>query len=110
MFGTMDSWLIYKLTGERVTDVANASWTSYMLIKRSLNGISISGCLGDQQAAMLGECCFEPVKQNVPIVQDVFWPSDSVPGTDGAIFVFCFTGHIWTQRHVTSFFKLFSHN
>ncbi|SFG18166.1 FGGY family of carbohydrate kinases, N-terminal domain, partial [Halopelagius inordinatus] len=27
MFGTIDSWLIYKLTGEHITDVTNASRT-----------------------------------------------------------------------------------
>ena len=27
VFGTVDSWLIYKLTGEHVTDVSNASRT-----------------------------------------------------------------------------------
>ncbi|VBB31312.1 unnamed protein product [Acanthocheilonema viteae] len=93
MFGTVDSWLIYKLTGEHITDVTNASRTLLMSIQtlnwteelcnffeipmsilpkihssaeiyatiRSgpLKGIPISGCLGDQQAAMFGECCFE---------------------------------------------------
>ncbi|KAJ2492498.1 Glycerol kinase [Coemansia sp. RSA 2050] len=92
-FGTIDTWLIYKLTGTYVTDVTNASRTMLMDIKtfkwsqecldffgvreselpevRSsaevygtiregrLQGVSISGCLGDQQAAMVGQSCFE---------------------------------------------------
>jgi len=33
-FGTVDSWLIYNLTGEHVTDVSNASRTS---VSRALN-------------------------------------------------------------------------
>lgn len=98
MFGTIDSWLIYKLTGGtsngvHVTDVTNASRTMLMnlrtlkwdddicnffnidkavlpeikssaeiygyLKKGSLKGIPISGCLGDQQAALVGQFCFE---------------------------------------------------
>jgi len=30
LFGTMDSWLIWKLTGRHVTDVTNASRTMLM--------------------------------------------------------------------------------
>ena len=33
LFGTMDSWLIWKLTGEHVTDVTNASRTTLMNLK-----------------------------------------------------------------------------
>ncbi|KAJ1558842.1 hypothetical protein HK096_002255 [Nowakowskiella sp. JEL0078] len=97
MFGTVDSWLIYNLTGGRkggvhVTDVSNASRTLLMNLetlqwddelveffgtKKSvlpeirssaeiygtitegpLFGIPISGCLGDQQAALVGHTCF----------------------------------------------------
>ncbi|KAJ2719949.1 Glycerol kinase [Coemansia sp. Benny D115] len=92
-FGTIDTWLIYKLTGSYVTDVTNASRTMLMDIKtfkwseecmsffgineselpeiRSsaeiygtikdgrLEGIPVAGCLGDQQAAMVGQSCFE---------------------------------------------------
>ncbi|KAJ2878066.1 Glycerol kinase, partial [Coemansia aciculifera] len=92
-FGTIDTWLIYKLTGSYVTDVTNASRTMLMDLKtfkwsqecldffgvqeselpevRSsaevygtitegrLQGVPISGCLGDQQAAMVGQSCFE---------------------------------------------------
>ncbi|KAF7724338.1 Glycerol kinase [Apophysomyces ossiformis] len=96
-FGTVDTWLIYNLTGGLdkgvvVTDVTNASRTMLMDIhtlswsdeaKRffdfdhvqfpkivsssqvygnmsdgSLEGIPIAGCLGDQQAALVGQKCF----------------------------------------------------
>ncbi|KAJ3416292.1 hypothetical protein HDV05_002232 [Chytridiales sp. JEL 0842] len=99
MFGTVDSWLIYKLTGGvdggvHVTDVSNASRTMMMnletlqwdpeMIKvfgaekvnlpniRSsaevygyvkdgpFKGVPISGCLGDQQAALVGQQCLHP--------------------------------------------------
>ncbi|KAJ2842754.1 Glycerol kinase, partial [Coemansia erecta] len=92
-FGTIDTWLIYKLTGNYVTDVTNASRTMLMDIKNfkwsstcmdffgvkeselpeirssaevygsiregRLEGVPIAGCLGDQQAAMVGQSCFE---------------------------------------------------
>ncbi|KAI3670460.1 hypothetical protein L1987_87795 [Smallanthus sonchifolius] len=97
LFGTIDSWLIWNLTGGvnnglHVTDVSNASRTMLMNLK-TLNwdekilealkipktilpkivsnaevighiakgwlipGVPISGCLGDQHAAMLGQSC-----------------------------------------------------
>ena len=99
MFGTIDTWLLYNLTGGsnggiHVTSVCNASRTLMMNIKtlqwdidmlkalgipraclpeiRSnsevyghgskggyLPGVPISGILGDQQAAMFGQACFE---------------------------------------------------
>ncbi len=96
LFGTIDSFLIYKLTGGEVhaTDPSNASRTMlfdieelewddelldlfdvpphilpdvkesseiYGYTKRSLFGreIPICGCLGDQQAALFGQTCFE---------------------------------------------------
>ncbi|KAJ8004025.1 hypothetical protein DPEC_G00154510 [Dallia pectoralis] len=104
MFGTIDSWLIWCLTGGKsggvhCTDVTNASRTMlfnihtldwdpelckyfgipmeilpkvrssseiYGLMKihssltsGSLTGIPISGCLGDQSAALVGQMCFE---------------------------------------------------
>ncbi|MEJ6618228.1 MAG: glycerol kinase GlpK [Candidatus Planktophila sp.] len=96
LFGTIDSWLTWKLTGGlHITDVTNASrtmlmdldtlnWSSDLVeifaippetlpeIKSSseifgqtlLNGpfgavIPISGILGDQHAAMVGQACFE---------------------------------------------------
>ncbi|XP_043100383.1 glycerol kinase isoform X4 [Puntigrus tetrazona] len=104
MFGTVDSWLIWCLTGGKkggvhCTDVTNASRTMlfnihtmdwdpelckyfdipmeilpkvrssseiYGLMKISSNlksgpltGIPISGCLGDQSAALVGQMCFK---------------------------------------------------
>jgi len=96
-FGTVDSWLIYKLTGGRrhVTDVTNASRTLLFNIDKcewdkslqALFGIPasmlpdvlensddfgqtdpavvgaaipINGVAGDQQAAVIGNACFEP--------------------------------------------------
>ncbi|NJN82772.1 MAG: glycerol kinase GlpK, partial [Caldilineaceae bacterium] len=99
LFGTVDTWLIWKLTGGRhVTDPTNASRTMLMALEslswddellaimdvpRSLlpeirpssdpsiyaptlaDGpfgaeIPICGNLGDQQAATVGQCCFDP--------------------------------------------------
>lgn len=97
MAGTIDSWLIYNLTGGKVhaTDVTNASRTMLMNLETldwddellaifkiprsilpkiqpsiSIFGITeptgplnsevpIAGVLGDQQAAMVGQVCFE---------------------------------------------------
>ena len=96
-FGTVDSWLIYNLTGKKVhaTDYSNASrtmlynintleWDETLLglfnipkemlpeVKPSsgifgytdpeLFGgeIPVSGVAGDQQAALFGQCCFNP--------------------------------------------------
>ncbi|KNC99544.1 glycerol kinase [Spizellomyces punctatus DAOM BR117] len=98
-FGTVDSWLIYNLTGginggKHVSDVTNASRTMFMNIQTlqwddeileffdvkkevlpeivssaevygnivggPLAGIPIAGCLGDQQAAVVGQRCFNP--------------------------------------------------
>ncbi len=97
-FGTIDSWLIWQLTGGidggvHVTDVTNASRTMLMglasldwepelldvigipaamlpAIRSSsevyghgvgeLAGVPIAGDLGDQQAALFGQTCFEP--------------------------------------------------
>ncbi|KAK9703425.1 Glycerol kinase [Basidiobolus ranarum] len=95
--GTVDTWLIYNLTGGVngglfITDVTNASRTMFMDINKLewsdelcnafgvsksflpnivssseiygefttslLKGVPISGCLGDQQAALVGQKCF----------------------------------------------------
>lgn len=88
-FGTIDSWLLFKLTGEFKTDVTNASRTQLMNLQtlqwdqelldifgikiewlpkicssseiygKTNEGIPIAGILGDQQAAMVGQTCFE---------------------------------------------------
>ena len=95
LFGTVDSWLIWRLTGRHVTDVTNASRTMLMdletlewddelleifdvpremlpeigsstrsaaeLVALGLGtgrgGVPVTGILGDQQAAMLGQGC-----------------------------------------------------
>lgn len=92
-FGTMDSWVMWHLVGDHVTDVTNASRTMLMdletldwdeelltaldiprsvlprivpsigLIGRGrgvLAGVPVAGILGDQQAAMFGQACFNP--------------------------------------------------
>ncbi len=97
LFGTVDTWLLWKLTGGRVhaTDFTNASrtllydivrkeWDDDLLkvfgIPRSmlpevrppmddfgvvesigeLRGVPVKALAGDQQAALFGQCCFEP--------------------------------------------------
>ena len=95
-FGTVDTWLLYKLLGKdsHFIDVTNASRTMLMNLK-TLNwdqslcdvfeipmhilpkivpssydfgviqngpfkGLSINGCIGDQQGATLGQLCVNP--------------------------------------------------
>jgi glycerol kinase len=103
IFGTMDTWIIWNLTGgpgkgNHVTDVTNASRTLLMDLttldwdeeilnvmgipktclpkivpsshatafgKTTLDGpfhaqVTVGGALGDQQAALFGQTCFEP--------------------------------------------------
>ncbi|MEV4349483.1 glycerol kinase GlpK [Actinoplanes sp. NPDC049596] len=94
LFGTLDSWLIWNLTGgKHLTDVTNASRTQLMNLHtldwddellelfripramlpeiRSsaevygtagtvLPGVPIAAAIGDQQAALFGQTCFEP--------------------------------------------------
>ncbi|HEX9957884.1 MAG TPA: glycerol kinase GlpK [Fibrella sp.] len=99
LFGTIDSFLIWNLTGgpqggEHVTDVTNASRTQLMnlhtlnwddellsvlnvpkamlpeirpssgmfgtVTSEVIPGVPITGVLGDQQAALVGQTCFEP--------------------------------------------------
>lgn len=102
-FGTVDSWLIYRLNGGKdagvhITDTTNASRTMFMNIHTCeyddkllsffgidrekmrlpkivpssdknafgsiaygiLKGMRITGCLGDQSAALVGQCGFSP--------------------------------------------------
>ena len=94
LFGTIDSWLIYKLTSGRVhaTDVTNASRTllfninqmcwdkelcslfsipmkmlpevkpssyDYGIASFFKSNVPINGVIGDQQAALFGQTCFE---------------------------------------------------
>ncbi len=97
LFGTIDSWLLWKLTGGRVhaTDYTNASRTMLFNIREKrwdrellelfgvplsmlpearpsmgdfgavsamgdLQGVPVAAVAGDQQAALFGQCCFEP--------------------------------------------------
>jgi len=97
LMGTIDSWLIYNLTGNHITDVSNASrtmlynieglhWDEALLAEfdvpeamlpevrpssdETLYGhtdpdgflgaeIPVAGALGDQQAALFGQTCFD---------------------------------------------------
>jgi glycerol kinase len=89
-FGTVDSWLVFKLTGEHVTDFSNASRTLLFDIRRrewdgelcdllgvdpgslpdprpsaevyghTEDGVPVAGIAGDQQAALYGQACHEP--------------------------------------------------
>jgi len=91
LFGTVDTWLIWKLTGVHATDYTNASrtmifdihkldWDETLLEslnipkvmlpsvfpsghiygKANIQGVEIpvAGAVGDQQAALFGQCCF----------------------------------------------------
>ncbi|MFC7007090.1 glycerol kinase GlpK [Halalkalicoccus salilacus] len=96
-FGTIDTWLIYKLTGNHVTDVTNASrtmlfdihemaWDEELCEEFSVpmgilpevrpssdddhygttdpegfleSEVPVAGALGDQQAALFGQTCFD---------------------------------------------------
>ena len=99
LFGTIDSWLAWNLTGAaaggaHIIDVTNASRTQLMnlatcewdddllaafdipraclprivsssqvygkLADGPLRGVTVSGILGDQQAALVGQTCFSP--------------------------------------------------
>ena len=97
LFGTVDTWLIWKLTGGavHVSDYTNASrtmlfdihnrcWDKELLEKFNIpevmlpkvkpssciygytdpsvlaGNVAIAGAAGDQQAALFGQCCFEP--------------------------------------------------
>jgi glycerol kinase len=89
LFGTMDTWLIWNLTGRHVTDVTNASRTMLMNLETldwdpelvsamdvpremlpgirsssevygTYEGVPVASALGDQQAALFGQTCFEP--------------------------------------------------
>ncbi|GAA0679517.1 glycerol kinase GlpK [Natronoarchaeum mannanilyticum] len=97
LFGTIDSWVIYNLTGNHITDVTNASrtmlfdihemeWDDELLEEfdvpremlpevrpssdEDLYGhtdadgfldaeVPVAGALGDQQAALFGQTCFD---------------------------------------------------
>ncbi len=93
LFGTLDTWLIWRLTGRHATDVTNASRTMLMNLstldwdgrlldafgvpramlpeilpssfvygeaRGDLGGVPVASALGDQQAALFGQTCFDP--------------------------------------------------
>ena len=98
LFGTVDSWLVWNLTGNHVTDVTNASrtmlydvhagrWDDDLLAEFGVPSamlpevrpssdeatygstdpdgflgaeVPVAAALGDQQAALFGQTCFEP--------------------------------------------------
>jgi glycerol kinase len=99
LFGTIDTFLLWNLTGGprngvHVTDVTNASRTQLLNLKAlnwdrellaafeiprailpevrsssevyevarlpAISGVAIAGILGDQQAALVGQACFQP--------------------------------------------------
>jgi len=93
LFGNMDTWVIWNMTGSHVTDVTNASRTLLMDLntlnwddeilqhldiprqmlpeirsssevygnaKGGLGGVPLAGDLGDQQAALFGQTCYNP--------------------------------------------------
>jgi glycerol kinase len=93
LFGTIDTWLLWTLTGEHKTDVTNASRTQLMnlsslqwddqllalfniprqmlpaiqpsavyfgtIAQGAAKGTPVMSILGDQQAALVGQTCFE---------------------------------------------------
>ncbi len=93
LFGTVDSWLLWNLTGAHRTEVTNASRTLLMDLETldwddhliealgvpramlpkimsssgafgevrggALAGVPIAGVLGDQQAAVFGQACYQ---------------------------------------------------
>jgi glycerol kinase len=88
LFGTMDTWVLWNLTGEHATDVTNASRTLLMDLETlqwredhcellgiptamlpeirsssepygEWNGVPVAGILGDQQAALFGQTAFD---------------------------------------------------
>ena len=90
VFGTVDAWLVYQLTGEIATDPSNASrtllydihrgtWDDELCdlfgvpvralpqvrpscgeLGRTAAGVPVAGIAGDQQAALFGQACLEP--------------------------------------------------
>ena len=87
--GTIDSWLAWHLAGVHVTDVTNASRTLLMDLRTldwddglldaigvprallgeivpssgiagEIGGVPLAALLGDQHAALFGQCCFAP--------------------------------------------------
>lgn len=137
LFGTIDSWLIWQLTGGpqggvHVTDVTNASRTLLMDLRilawdeailqtlqippamlpqirpssdpagygrTSADGpfgaaIPVCGCLGDQQAATVGQTCFAPGEAKNTYGTGCFMLMNTgeeiVPSTSGLLTTLCY--------------------
>jgi glycerol kinase len=94
LFGNIDTFVVWRLTGLHLTDVTNASRTQLMNLRslewdadllaafeipramlpairsssevyghatlEAIRGVPIAGILGDQQAALVGQTCFQP--------------------------------------------------
>ena len=60
LFGTVETWLIWKLTkgAVHVTDYSNASRTMLFNINTIQWDDEIAGAAGDQQSALFGQTCF----------------------------------------------------
>jgi glycerol kinase len=128
LFGTVDSWVLWNLTGgpsggAHLTDVTNASRTQLMDLKTldwddellaafdiprallpriapssasygaatipALRGVPVAGILGDQQAALVGQACFEPGEAKNTYGTGCFMlmntGTEAVPSTAGLI-------------------------
>lgn len=118
-FGTVESWLVWKLSGKHLTDVTNASRTSLLPLSASdwddelldlfgvprralprvvgnagyfahthpdLFGapIPITGLVGDQQSATLGQACLEPGHTKLTLGTGAFVLTNvgAIPPTD----------------------------
>ena len=60
MFGTIDSWLIFKLTGEHLTDATNASRTMLYDIAAGRWDPELLDLFGDPRAGACRRCCRAP--------------------------------------------------
>jgi glycerol kinase len=76
MFGTIDAWLVFKLTGEHATDVSNASRTMLYDIARGDWDDDLLGLLGDVPRAALPE-----VRPSIGAFGTL--RGDALPGHDG---------------------------
>jgi glycerol kinase len=126
IFGNIDSWVIWQLTGGtdggvHVTDVTNASRTMMMSLEKldwddeilgilgvpramlpeikassevygeakgDLDGISVAGDLGDQQAALFGQTCFSVGEAKSGLLTTLAYKIGDQPATyclEGAI-------------------------
>lgn len=66
VFGTVDSWLVYKLTGEHVTDVSNASRTMLYDIHEQRWDEELLGVFGIPERALPRVCSSAGVLGEIP--------------------------------------------